>query len=788
MNKPHTYFAFISYSRKDSKAAKWLQRRLEWFRFPVKMVAEEFRPGHPKYIRPVYRDKTNLEVDHAHYWENIKKAISQSRFLIVLCSPDSASSQPVDKEIRYFFADPKRKDALADIVPVILKGNVGNQDDSECLCPALLEQGSKIMDRNLPTMVPDGDDSEKDGWENGFIGVASYLLQLKRESLSDHCQREERKRARRAKLFSAVFALLAILAIAGGIIAWRQSNRLETEKQNTEKLLKESEHNFSLALLSMGETQSQSKNFNAAHFLAIEAVQGLKPDAYGELNTARSLLANCPSYPIAFQSPINQHHKNYVDSVEFTADGKIMASGSGSGTVILWETATGKRLDFISTDSLPVEGLSFSPDGKSLAVALKGTKVFLWDLETRQKTLTWQVDAPWVNCVRFSPDGKSLAISYNDHIHIWDSTTGELRSRLEGQKKGSKLLLWSPKEKWMVAEGHKDDVTGISFSPDGKTLASSSNDGSIIFWDLNTDTIQQRVITEEGVGINSVAFSPDGTEIAFGIENGDVFLWNVIEEKTTVTFQEHSDLVTDLTFSPNGKKLASGSRDESVILWDLESHEPLHILKGHSAMVNTVRFSPDGKMLVSGGSEGMIMAWNSETGVPYSHFTGHTNSINTIAFSPGGRMLASGSADKSIFLWDLSTGEVRMTLKGHTESVRGLKFSPEGDLLASTSPDSTIRIWDMKTGDLSMTLDGMESFSNNISFSANGKILASGSDDGTIELWDLTRKTYLSTIDLQVGNGTVYSLAFSPANDILAASVGNGNIVLIDVKSWDVIS
>ena len=86
----YKYFAFISYSRKDSKAAAWLQKRLEWFRFPVKLVPEDRRPPNPMYVRPVYRDKTSLEVTNDHYWVNIRRALEESRYLIVLCSPHSA--------------------------------------------------------------------------------------------------------------------------------------------------------------------------------------------------------------------------------------------------------------------------------------------------------------------------------------------------------------------------------------------------------------------------------------------------------------------------------------------------------------------------------------------------------------------------------------------------------------------------------------------------------------------------------------------------------------------------
>src|SRR6187431_2203871 len=102
MTTSYKYFAFISYSRKDSKVAAWLQKRLEWFRFPVKLVPEDRRPPNPRYIRPIYRDKTNLEVTSEHYWNNIRRALEESRYLVVLCSPHSAASEPVNMEVTHF--------------------------------------------------------------------------------------------------------------------------------------------------------------------------------------------------------------------------------------------------------------------------------------------------------------------------------------------------------------------------------------------------------------------------------------------------------------------------------------------------------------------------------------------------------------------------------------------------------------------------------------------------------------------------------------------------------------
>lgn len=229
--EPYKYYAFISYSRKDGRVARWLQRRLEWFRFPVKLVPEEQRPGHPKYVRPVYLDKTSLEVTRAHYWESIHQAIDASRFLIVLCSPAAAASEPVDREVRHFLDNPARQDAVGHLLPVVVGGNLDGKSGDGCLGSALAELKDRLIVRNLPTMLPDVGEREQDSWENGFVGVVSFLLGVDREAIGDHCRQEERRRARRAGGLALLFAALAVLAVVGGVAAWQQRNEADRQRR-----------------------------------------------------------------------------------------------------------------------------------------------------------------------------------------------------------------------------------------------------------------------------------------------------------------------------------------------------------------------------------------------------------------------------------------------------------------------------------------------------------------------------------------------------------------------------
>ncbi len=226
------YFAFISYSRKDSRAAAFLHKKLEKFRIPIKRVPEEMRKGLRKFVRPVFRDKRDLEVGDNNFTDDVKQALQSSRFIIVLCSQNSAQSSWVSKEVEYFLA--AHGNDLRKVVPIILSGEPGSGHlNTECLCECLLSEEVKpiIVKRNLPSMIPDEGEPEKIGWESGVVGVLSYMLKVRRIDVKAAIDAE---RIRYLKIntivgvvFTTVFATLAIWAVKAERLATQ--NRLLAE-------------------------------------------------------------------------------------------------------------------------------------------------------------------------------------------------------------------------------------------------------------------------------------------------------------------------------------------------------------------------------------------------------------------------------------------------------------------------------------------------------------------------------------------------------------------------------
>ena len=334
-------------------------------------------------------------------------------------------------------------------------------------------------------------------------------------------------------------------------------------------------------------------------------------------------------------------------------------------------------------------------------------------------------------------------------------------------------------------EDHDGEVLSISFSPDGKTLASGGLDYSIRLWNVETGK-KISTIQRDGGTIKSLSFSPNGKTLAFGGNDETIKLWDVKIGKEIKTFNgRHLDTVNGLSFSPDGKILASGSDDQTIKLWDVETGKEISTFKGHTGGIMDVSFSPDGKILASGSDDQTIKLWDVNTGKETRTPLKHTEPVFTVAFSRDGKTLASGGKDKKITLWDLKTGKKSHTLEGHDNYVYSLDFGSDGKTLASSSSDNTIKLWNLKTHKPIETLYGHDDTVKQVRFSPDGKILASGSWDSTIKLWDLAKEL---TPSLQGHDSSVYNVSFSPDRKTVASGSSDDTIKLWNVKTRQEIS
>ncbi len=292
--------------------------------------------------------------------------------------------------------------------------------------------------------------------------------------------------------------------------------------------------------------------------------------------------------------------------------------------------------------------------------------------------------------------------------------------------------------------GFRSEINRITWSPDGRIIASGCDDAIIRLWDSETGQLLHS-IKQHAYG---VTWSPDGLTFASGGVGNTVDLWDAETGKKLRTFKGHSDVCYSVEWSSAGQEIASGSADKTVCLWDVKSGKLRRKLEGHSDAIRSVAWSPDGRVLASGSKDRTIRLWDAETGELRYKLEGHSYWILSLVWSPDGRTLASASGDNTVRLWDVETGQLSVSLEGHTETVKSVAFSFDGRILASKSTDNTVRLWRCDNWENISVLDEPKSmfWPASLAFHPKAPVLATlGEKDTVIRIWDLDVGVLLGT-------------------------------------------
>ena len=285
------------------------------------------------------------------------------------------------------------------------------------------------------------------------------------------------------------------------------------------------------------------------------------------------------------REPIRLEHGEPIHDVTFSpVDRSLIASAGGHGTIKLWNWRDGTRVATLRGHADTVNTVAFSPDGELLASGGDDHQWTLWEVQSQLPiaTLTHRIDRSrhQVKAVAFSPAGNLLATA-GKHVKLW-----EVSSQTE-----------------IVTLEHHDYVWALAFSPDGQLLAAGDKTGTVKIWEVQPRQAVAQLAGDTN-NVLSVAFSPDGRTLATAGYQGLIKLWAVANWELLGTLKNRGTAYA-VDFSPDGKTLASTGHEEAA-LWSVESGKRITSLTGHTGWVRGAAFAPDGAHLASGGDNRIV--------------------------------------------------------------------------------------------------------------------------------------------------------------------------------------
>lgn len=482
----------------------------------------------------------------------------------------------------------------------------------------------------------------------------------------------------------------------------------------------------------------------------------------------------------------------------FSPDGRLLATGTfRSGTIKLWETATGRELRDLSAGGQNSTGLApvvaFSADCRQLAAAAGNNSVKVWDAISGREVQTLAgsgqstfMSALGVSFIAFSADGKKL-VTISDAIRVWDTTNWQEIKTLETTS--------------LNAAAFARGAGGAALSRDGSQLARVEAGGlktEIKFLELSTGReIRSVQLKDDMVDSVEVAFKPDGSVVAAGVVDKKLKIWDVTTKASERDLARTINEFPLLTFSSDGQKLAL-SEGYTIKLWETATGRELPALNVPNNGVFAdnggvfVAFSQDGKKTATGGFGTPTLLWETETGKQLMPMKGRSNMAYSVAFSADGNQLSAGGRTR----WDLRAGRGLRLTAAPSDKLLGWP-SPDGKLMAMFAPNnSTIAILETPSGRQLQTLtrttpnDGV----SRVRFSPDGRLLAATymeaqgtqrpgtmpSLQSQVKIWDVASGRELQTLNL---SSSPNEIGFSTDSRMLATIASPGEVALWDVAT-----
>jgi WD40 repeat protein len=676
----------------------------------------------------VFRDREDL-AGAPDLPERIQEALRESRYLIVICSPNAARSRWVNEEIKAFKALGHESRVLA----LIVDGEPNASDDPisgfpECFPEGLRYRSGPAGQLTSERTEPLAADARagKDGKRNALLKLIAGILGVRFDELR---RRDQQRQAQRLRWITGLS--LTAVAIFASIAWYANGQRLAAERQRS--VAEERARIATSQKLAVQSDNALSEHPQRSALLAVAALQGLEandPHVPVVEENLRHILSNLGGYGLS-------GHEGVIHAVAVSPDNRWLATGSADSTGRLWDLT--------------------GVDPGQTPIVLRG----------HEKAIT---------TLAFSHDNKWLATgSWDRSIRLWsvhgEAPTAPAETLAEGRADPN------------TADGYGWPVwSAVVFSPDNRWLAAYGRYSPGYLWNLEhraatpITTLPRQTRHEQNDEITSVAFSPDSRWLVAGHVAGVAQVLDLTAPPGSMPLimHGHRAMVRAVAFSADSHWLITGSDDKTVRLWDLSAADPQTAsieLGGHQGAIHAVAVSPDNRWLVTAagsvyehGRDNTVRLWKFTA--PFqpaepSILRGHQRPVTFVVVSPDSRWLVTASADsnstvrggdgeKVVRLWDLTSDDPAATppivLYGHDATITALAVSAH-NWLATGSADHTARVWNLHAGNLNATTPpvfrGQTGAVSAVALSPDNHWLATASLAGSFQsqptlLWDLT--------------------------------------------------
>ena len=343
--------------------------------------------------------------------------------------------------------------------------------------------------------------------------------------------------------------------------------------------------------------------------------------------------------------------------------------------------------------------------------------------------------------------------------------------------------------------GQGGPVSAVAYIPDGRKIATGSQDGTVRIWDAGTRA-ELLVLAGHAGKVRSVSFSPDCASLLSASEDGTARVWDVVDGKerllVTMTFKGPC---YGASFAPSGDRFATLASTNDVEVWDAATGQKLQswapgaptktlMTSGlKAARGSTIAYSRDGRLIVVGSDfpKTAILDVTRSNLRLLRTLEGHGEGcVHSAAFSPDGTRVATASGDGAVFVWQVSDGRCIEELPKRDGPIFSVKFSARGDRIVTAGADGRACIWDTRALSLIGELAGHTSWIRDVAFSPDAKAIVTASEDGTARIWDATRENGRTTI---VEAAPLSSALFSPDGRRVVTAASDGA-----VRIWDAVT